>query len=462
MALLLALTLVAAGCGGDDGGSSEEDTGDESSEEADGEDEPEGQVIVDDDFDDDDNVWAPDELDLDGEQDLGIEDGSLVTEWQSDAIADLEEDQSLTPNQLWPGVTDELVDDLVDVRVEAEVSFGTPGTAGLACRIADVADDADDFRAYFFQLASTGQINLAEADEEGTLDALAVQPELSDEEREEVDELPLEDTPFPFEDGETYELSLTCVDGDDGVELTAAIDGEEVLRATDDEDPIDSGAAGILAGQSRLATEVDGFDEYEIAYESFTLTNVGEEIDEDDIEAAAEAAEEGADEPDEPAEPSEPEEPAPDIEVSAVLGEPTPADAVADYGTDEDFDVLALNCFLGHFDDCDTLYRTTPVGSAYEFYGASCGGRLEVAINGDCQDAADFASQPGTIAVTSISEFGSDPMLDDLALACEAGDLEACDELYAVTAVGSEYESFGSTCGARGNAYEGNCISDQG
>jgi hypothetical protein len=459
-ALLLALVLVAAGCGGDDGGSSSGDgDGEESSTET-TEAEPEGQVLIEDDFDDDDNLWNPDDLDIDGEQDLSIDGGAYVVDWQDDALDDLEEGQGLVPNQAWPSVIDGLAGDLVDTRVETEVNLESPGVVGLVCRLADPAPDAEDLRAYFFQVGSTGQVNLAELDEEGVSEALEIVPDLDEDELEDVDELPLEGASFDPEDGGPYELAMTCVDGEDGVEISGFIDGEEVVSAVDDDDPIESGVAGILTSQSRLATEIDGFDAFEIEFESVTITNLGDEIDEDDLEDAADAAEEAAEAPEE-------EEPTistgvnPEAINSPALGAPLDPTSVADYGTDTRFDLLASDCYLAIFDACDTLYRETPVGSAYEEYGGTCGGRLEVRIDGDCADAGNFASNPGAYPASGITDFGTDALFDELALACEEGDLEACDELYAQTPVGSGYEEFGATCGARTTElYNGDCISD--
>lgn len=46
---------------------------------------------------------------------------------------------------------------------------------------------------------------------------------------------------------------------------------------------------------------------------------------------------------------------------------------------------------------------------------------------------------------------GDDAELDALWVACGAGDAEACDELFFTSDSGSDYESFGLTCGGRGN-----------
>jgi hypothetical protein len=45
--------------------------------------------------------------------------------------------------------------------------------------------------------------------------------------------------------------------------------------------------------------------------------------------------------------------------------------------------------------------------------------------------------------------YGDDPELDALWDACEGGDMQACDDLYFQSPVGSEYEDFGDTCGNR-------------
>lgn len=55
--------------------------------------------------------------------------------------------------------------------------------------------------------------------------------------------------------------------------------------------------------------------------------------------------------------------------------------------------------------------------------------------------AESFADEPYT--------FGDDGDLDALWLDCEAGAMQACDDLYQDSPVDSEYEFFGGTCGLR-------------
>ena len=48
-------------------------------------------------------------------------------------------------------------------------------------------------------------------------------------------------------------------------------------------------------------------------------------------------------------------------------------------GNDDDLDALADECFDGRLRSCDDLFSDSPVGSDYEVYGVTCGGRLPVA-----------------------------------------------------------------------------------
>jgi hypothetical protein len=67
----------------------------------------------------------------------------------------------------------------------------------------------------------------------------------------------------------------------------------------------------------------------------------------------------------------------PDGASAGGVPDPEPAAGLADYGTDPELDALADDCEAGAFDACDDLFRLSPIASAYEDYGASCGGRGE-------------------------------------------------------------------------------------
>ncbi len=64
---------------------------------------------------------------------------------------------------------------------------------------------------------------------------------------------------------------------------------------------------------------------------------------------------------------------------------PPEAEAPGDLGADPELDALATACFEGDAGACDDLYLRSPVDSASETYGATCGGRLALATDGGCE-----------------------------------------------------------------------------
>jgi hypothetical protein len=134
------------------------------------------------------------------------------------------------------------------------------------------------------------------------------------------------------------------------------------------------------------------------------------------------------------------------VDDDVVSEEPSPATEVPDdvdgYGDDPVLDALWDDCAAGDDAACDELYRVSPVGSEYEEFGDTCGGS---SAGGGCvpEDVGPYA-------------YGDDPALDALWDDCAAGDDAACDELYRVSPVGSEYEEFGDTCG--GSSAGGGCV----
>ncbi len=128
-------------------------------------------------------------------------------------------------------------------------------------------------------------------------------------------------------------------------------------------------------------------------------------------------------------------------------GEATPPDGL---GEDPDLDALAQSCFDGDLSACDTLYLRSPVGSDYEAYGDTCGGRQNPGTGSYCSRQAET----GTSDLVSTEPvppegLGTDPALDALAQSCYAGDMEACDDLYGSAESGSAYRAYGDTCGGR-------------
>lgn len=85
----------------------------------------------------------------------------------------------------------------------------------------------------------------------------------------------------------------------------------------------------------------------------------------------------------------EPGEPAlePDTSQYADLyqdGRPVAPPADDDPEYDEQLDSLAQSCADGAMGSCDDLYYSTPPGTFYEWYGSTCGGRLDALTSGTC------------------------------------------------------------------------------
>ena len=124
---------------------------------------------------------------------------------------------------------------------------------------------------------------------------------------------------------------------------------------------------------------------------------------------------------------------------------------VGAFGSDAFLDDLYLACEAGDFVACDDLYFEAAVGSAYQFFGDTCGGLQAAETGRSCEDV--FGG--GGAGAGAFGTFGSDAFLDDLYLACDAGDLVACDDLFFEAPSGSEYETYGDTCGGRQAARTG-------
>lgn len=114
------------------------------------------------------------------------------------------------------------------------------------------------------------------------------------------------------------------------------------------------------------------------------------------------------------------------------------------YGEDPDLDLLYDACAEGDMDACDDLYWSSPYGSEYEAFGASCGG-TGTAAYGYCSREGDAADP-------------SSDLLDQLDAECADGDLASCDTLYWRSGLGSEQEDWASTCGERTDVeHAGSC-----
>lgn len=125
-------------------------------------------------------------------------------------------------------------------------------------------------------------------------------------------------------------------------------------------------------------------------------------------------------------------------------------------GTDADLDALWTGCAQGDPDACDELFLAAAVGSDYETFGISCGARQVTS----CGDLLSDGSGPQDSGANSeLTDFGdlstddlppgTDAALDALWVNCASGSAAACDQLYFDSPIGTDYERFGFSCGAR-------------
>lgn len=113
------------------------------------------------------------------------------------------------------------------------------------------------------------------------------------------------------------------------------------------------------------------------------------------------------------------------------------------YGDDPAMDALWDACAGGDWASCDNLYISAEFGSEYEDFGGSCGG-TETGADGTCAAIHGVESTP---AAGEPNGYGDDPGLDALYDACTGGDMASCDSLYDESPFGSDYETYGDTCG---------------
>ncbi|WP_161784021.1 hypothetical protein, partial [Cellulomonas carbonis] len=121
---------------------------------------------------------------------------------------------------------------------------------------------------------------------------------------------------------------------------------------------------------------------------------------------------------------------------------------------DETLDAYRAACTDGDWQACDDLFVESPFGSDDERFGSTCGNRTEETWGGCVEEMAGGDVSGG---VEEGEAYGDDAALDALWDACEGGDGEACDDLYWDSPIGSQYEDFGSTCGGTTAETEGGC-----
>lgn len=271
-----------------------------------------------------------------------------------------------------------------------------------------------------------------------------------------------------------------CGGGGDGGDASAFCDSLEVLseQVADGDLASDDGLEDAVETANDLLEAADGDQED-------AVTEVGETLADADADEAEETAEtiedelgdfaddcdieEFADAPETTTTTTEPEdededettttegdeddEPAGELNQVGAPVDPTAA------GVEAEFAATADLCFRGLMQACDDLFfgsddgsvAAAPDGSVARTYGGQCGGRITEFVN----DAVRCTENVFAAAPFDVADF-SDPSFEDLADRCAGdqaagvlGDMQACDDLFAETEVGSFEELYGDTCGGR-------------
>ncbi len=110
-------------------------------------------------------------------------------------------------------------------------------------------------------------------------------------------------------------------------------------------------------------------------------------------------------------------------------------------GASEEYDLAAgvAACQAGDDVACDLVYLLSDLESPEEAIGLDCGGRGALPET----SCSGYEGSDSSSAYT----YGDDPLLDALWDMCAGGNDDACDHLYFISPVGSEYETFGSNNG---------------
>ena len=131
-------------------------------------------------------------------------------------------------------------------------------------------------------------------------------------------------------------------------------------------------------------------------------------------------------------------------------------DCFPDPDPDIDLSDLVAACESGDMEACDDLYWESDIGSPEEDIALTCGGTVP---EGEQAGGSCATGEPN---MGEADAYGDDPELDAMWDGCAAGDMDACDDLFWSSGVGTQYEAFATTCGERRPTDQGtfgDCVS---
>jgi S1-C subfamily serine protease len=142
------------------------------------------------------------------------------------------------------------------------------------------------------------------------------------------------------------------------------------------------------------------------------------------------------------------------------------------YGDDDTLDGLYDSCAAGDLGACDDLWWSSAYGSDYEAFATTCGGTSDPSF-GTCESSAEWAQQEAQWEAEQEAEEQRQieeeqrqaqeaaALLAGLVSGCQAGDMQACDDLeWEADYSSSEYE-VAVTCGGYFPDGWGSCVDRQ-
>lgn len=168
----------------------------------------------------------------------------------------------------------------------------------------------------------------------------------------------------------TADAGATTTAPDGGDEIPPGQDPRNVLGGEGQEE--DDAAIACFEGDMDACDELFSITDVDSDLEAYSQTCGGRIEQVDGAPGCADRFGGGAD-----VEAGDPQAP------GNLSDDPELADSSA--GEIAQFESLADDCFEGDLAACDNLFFQTPLGSDFEAYGTTCGGRLEDEVSGGCE-----------------------------------------------------------------------------
>lgn len=154
---------------------------------------------------------------------------------------------------------------LRDVRIDADVSFTSPGAAAIECRVADPSGESGEFSSYVFVAHPDGNVAIHKQLPDGQVERLAGTADSGG---------PVFDGPATAEDFVTIGAQCQGGKGKKPVRLTMFADGEKVLSTKDADDPYRTGGFMLTGAKSSAAIEEEGFQPFAVVWDSVEVTEL--------------------------------------------------------------------------------------------------------------------------------------------------------------------------------------------